>query len=233
MDGRLVAQVLVDRRRQPDSELAELRWGVSALLPSGRIAEDVVRVDERDNEAERLRRVFAPEPVLGLACINLVPAQPKRPGIAAAEVLRLRILAGVGGLPVREPIIALESLSVAFTPAAEERGTVGPHVERMRQVPLALVRGVVADLSEKLSEVRDLGRQNGLVPRLRAQPQDPPSEALDGLSPRRSRLAQDLDQRLNRRQPVARVGEQVAVGQGQGHAVLGRVAAGQQGGAAG
>ena len=56
------------------SEVAELRSRVSAVHVLGRVAEHVVRVDERDDEAEGLRQVGAPEPALGLPRVELVPS---------------------------------------------------------------------------------------------------------------------------------------------------------------
>ena len=60
-----------------------------------------MRVDERDDETERLREVRTAEPGLGLAGVDLVPAVAVA-GVATAEVLRLRVLARVRRLPVAE-----------------------------------------------------------------------------------------------------------------------------------
>src|SRR5262249_40852107 len=91
---RLAGEVLVDRWRQPDAEVAELRGRVAAPLVRRGVAEDIVRIDEGDHQAEGLGENGLAEPALGLTRIDLVPALTLA-GVAAAEVLRLGVLARV------------------------------------------------------------------------------------------------------------------------------------------
>ena len=80
-----------------------------------------MRVDERDDEAEGLRQVGAPQPALGLPRVELVPALAQRAGVAGPEVLGLRVLSGVGRLPVGEPVVASQPIGVGWRPAAQQR----------------------------------------------------------------------------------------------------------------
>jgi hypothetical protein len=118
VDSGLARQVLVNGGRQPNPQLAELLHRVSAALERGRIAEHIVRIDQRDDQAEGLGQVLASEPLLDLAGVDLVPALALS-GVAAAEVLGLRVLPRVGRLPVGEAILLGEPVLVRRTPAPE------------------------------------------------------------------------------------------------------------------
>ena len=106
--GRLAARFSSTVGGSSHAEVAELAGGVAAGPVGGRVAEHVVRVDERDDQAERLGQLGPAEPALDLARVDLVPALPLA-GVAAAEVLGLRVLARVGGLPVGEAVVALDA----------------------------------------------------------------------------------------------------------------------------
>ena len=181
-------------------------------------------VDERDDQAERLRRALPPEPALDLLGVELVPALPVG-GVAAAEVLGLGVLAGVGRLPIEESVLALDPLGVGLGPPAQHR--VLP-AGGMGQVPLALVGDVVPALAEQAPDRGHRGRQLGLAAGARPDPQQAARELLDH-SPRRClAAAQDARHRRYDGGGVARVRPQVGRGQRQLHPVLGGVAAGEQ-----
>ena len=222
--GRLVAQVLVDGRRQRHAQVAELRARVAPDLVLRRVAEHVVRVDQRDDEAERLGQVLPGEPPFDLARVVGVPALVRRAGVAAAERLGLGVAAGVRRLPVGEAVVALDALGVGVGPLAP--------VDRLAQVPLALQGDVVAALAQVRRERVDPRRQLRLPAALRAEAQQPAYEAVG------QALARDLPasgQARHRAQhvgQVALVGEQVALGQREGHAMPRRIGAGQEAGPA-
>ena len=87
---------------RPASEAAArrgrgLRSHVSTAHVLGRVAEHVVRVDERDDEAEGLRQVGTPEPALGLPRVELVPSLPQGAGVARPKCSAFAFSPASGG----------------------------------------------------------------------------------------------------------------------------------------
>ena len=122
-----------------------------------------MRVDERHHETERLRQLVAAEPVLGLAGVDLVPALALT-RVPAAEVLSLRVLAGVGRLPVGKPVIARQNLGVGRVPSAEH-----PASAWVGEMPLALIGDLVARLAQQRGEVGHPDGEHGLIAGARAE----------------------------------------------------------------
>ena len=164
LDGRLVAQVLVDRRRQGHAQAPELLRRVPAPLVGGRVAEHIVWVDEREDEAEGLRELRSRKPCLHLPGVILVPAFVRGARVATAERLGFRVAARVGGLPVREAVVALDALRV--------RGTPLPALDRLGEVPLAFDCNVVTAFAQQCRERVDPWRQLGLVAALGTEPEE-------------------------------------------------------------
>ena len=224
VDRGFVAQGLVDRRGQLHAEVDEPALLVPAADMLGRIAEDVVGVDQGDDQAEGLGEIGPAEPALDLARVDLVPAETEWAGVARSEVLGLGVLARVGRLPVREAVFVPQPVGIGRRPAAE-------HVAagRMGQVPLALVGDLVAAAPEQVGEALGLGPQLRLVARARAGLDEAPSEVTESAAPRSVRAAHHAGQLPDDRGRVAEVGAQVGLGVGEGDAVLRGIAAGQEG----
>ena len=212
MRGRLRAQVLAHRRRQPDLQVGPVGRAVAAPVVGGGIGEHVVGVDERDDQGERLAEVLAGEVGLGLGGEHVVPARA-----AAAEVLGLDVLAGVGRLPLGEAVVGRQALGVGRAPCSAQRAG---------EVPLALVGDLVAARAQQRGEVGQGGIELGLGAVAGADPGEHPEE---------------VGQPAHRRDPFAagRGGEDrghvaevrlgATGGQGQRAAVLGGHEAGQEG----
>jgi hypothetical protein len=118
-------------------------------VPRGRVAHDVVRVDERDDEGERLRgaRVGALEEGGGLGGGEPVPV-----GDAAAEEGRRLVAAGVRRKPPFEAVV------LEVVPALDEQRAAGI----LAHVPLAAVLHVVAGRDEEVGHVLAGGLQRVL-----------------------------------------------------------------------
>ena len=226
LDGGLATQVLVGCRRQAHPEPSELLRRVAADPVGGRVAEHVVRVDERDDEAERLREPGSGEPALDLLDVDLVPALAIA-RVAAAEVLGLRVLARVRRIPVGEPVIVGEPAGVGGQPAAQlpdaDRGAA-----RVGEVPFALVGDLVSGRAEQRRETRGIGAELGLAAGARAEAQRAAGELLQHPATRGRAATEDLGHRPDRARQVARVRAQVGGGQRQADPVLGGEATGEQ-----
>ena len=184
-----------------------------------------MRVDQRDDQAERLREIVAPEPALDLARVDLVPAQPERAGVTGPEVLGLRVLPGVRRLPVCEAELVVQPVGVGPSPAAEQRALA---VGGMGEVPLALVGDLVATHAQDIGEALGAGLELRLVPRLRSRLHEAPPEVAQGSPARGVRAGQHPKQLAQHRRGVAEIGSEVGLGVRQGDAMLRRVAAREQ-----
>ncbi len=120
-------------------------------------------------------RSGATEPLLDLAGVDLVPAQAERARVAGAEMLGLGVLAGIGWLPVREPVLVAKALAVTRgRPAAEHLTT----ARGVGQVPLPLVGDLVATTSQDRCQAGRRRLELGLAARLRAELEHAAAEAL-------------------------------------------------------
>src|SRR4029077_9054183 len=117
-----------------------------------------------DDQAEGLGEVRPAEPALGLGRVHLVPT-PAVSRVAAAEVLRLRVLARVGSLPVGEAVVSGDSSRVALVPAAEEGAVPGG----VGEMPLALVGHLVPGLAKHRGEVAHAWREDRLISGVRTE----------------------------------------------------------------
>ena len=214
---------------RPHVQVAELRSRVPAAHVLGRIAEHVVRVDQRDDQAEGLREVGALQPALGLLGVDLVPALAERPRVAcrrSARPWRSRRRPAAPSRRIRTPVAG------APRPMEPSRRAASRRARRVGQVPLALVGDLVARPAEQLREIGRLGLELGLVSRLRPELEQAAPELAQRPPARGPGAAQDVRQGRRHGGQVARVGPQVGLRVRQRHAVLGGVPAGQQGRAA-
>src|SRR5204863_7750380 len=108
-----------------------------------RIAQHVMRIHQREDEAERLGQAGLAQPALHLPRVVLVPTLAAEARAAAAEGLGLGVAAGVWRLPLAEAVVALEPRRVRLTPLPPDR---------LRQVPLALEHHVIAALPQQRAE---------------------------------------------------------------------------------
>ncbi len=169
MNARLLGERLVDRGGQRHVEMAKVLAPIAACPERVGVAEHVVGVDERDDQAERLGQVLLPEEALDLADVVLVPAHSRPPSGAAAEMAGFDVLARVGRLPATEAEVALRSARRRLAPVV-------PAGQRRREVPLALVDDGVAGLSQARPQRRDLGRELRLPAAVRPKPQQSAKE---------------------------------------------------------
>jgi hypothetical protein len=128
-------------------------------------------------------------------------------GVAAAERLGLRVAARVRRLPVREAVVALDALRVRGAPLAAADG--------LREMPLALQRDVVAALAQPRRERVDSRWQLGLVSALGTEPEKPAGKGAGKAPAGHLAGRREAGNGADHVGKVARVGEQVALGQRQ------------------
>ena len=185
-------------------------------------------IDQRDDQAEGLWEICARKPALDLAGVDLVPALPLA-GVAAPEVLRLRVLSRVGRLPVGESVFRLDPPLVGLAPAAQQAplalGGVG-------EMPLALVRDVIAGGAKQGRQIGHVGRELGLVSPALAYPQQALAELGEHSPGRRLAAPDDVQHRCRHRRCEAWIGPEVGRRQGELDPMLGREQSREQRGAA-